>query len=312
MKYQINCPGCNAGYQVDESRLGGQVKCAKCQMVFATEKPAPAQPAPAAPVQPATPIQPTPAAPAQAGMPGLGQQPAGNQPLGQLPSQPGGVQSGSDLFAGFGADVAPLDVSAQGGAGQQGDVPAGYTRCPDCYENVPTSELAFHRQQHLGKADDGQYNHYPTLPPEKRFQGPLTGVPQNYRHTECGVVTTMPEPIIRTYLVNPFFYGYSSFCCGCNKHVSAKQLVWTETNQRMMDYYRDLQRPFSTFCKERMGVIDTLLISAAVCAFIIALIVFLVAKFAFAAASSLMIGGVTFLALTLVFTILFFVMRGGL
>ncbi len=197
-------------------------------------------------------------------------------------------------------------------ATSQPAAPAGHTRCPECFEFIPTEQLQSHREQHRGKAEDGQYNHYPTLPPEKQFQGPLTDVPRNYLHRKCGAVTGMPEPIIRTYLVNPFFYGYSSFCCGCNKHVPVKELVWTETKQNVMEYYRELQKPFSFFCKERMGVVGTMLGVAAVGGLLLAGAVFVIAKFVLALESGLLLAGIVFLVATLVFIGLLLSMRGGL
>ena len=86
----------------------------------------------------------------------------------------------------------------------------------------------------------------------------------------------MPEEIIRTYLVNPYFYGYSSFCAGCQKHVSAKELFWTETGQNMMDYTRDLQA-HGDHGSHRMGAIMTTAMVAGIGALIVALLIALIA-----------------------------------
>jgi cytochrome b subunit of formate dehydrogenase len=51
----------------------------------------------------------------------------------------------------------------------------------------------------------------------------------------------MPEEIIRTYLVNPYFYGCRSYCGGCQKHVPYRELTWVSTNQSLNEYFQKLK-----------------------------------------------------------------------
>lgn len=329
-KYRIECPQCSKGYHVLGAQLGRKLKCAKCETVFQTEAlpPQTLNPSPSNPNSAFHPSDiPSPAAPmasnpfpAQIPQQTNLQQPNLQQPSVSQPSQ--GL--GTDNASGFPNNV-NFPPMAQPQPNQQPSNPygaqnltiqpvqtTGQTRCPDCHEMVPTDQLSFHRQQHLGTASDGQQNHYPTLPPEERYSGSLQGVPQHYLHTACGTVTTMPEDIIRTYLVNPFFYGYSSFCCGCNKHVSAKELTWTETKQSMMEYYRQLQQPFGAFCKERIGVITTLGLAGVAVGFFFALLIFF-AVWVFASLSTgLLVGGIVFVIISIISTLILLGMRGGI
>ena len=115
-------------------------------------------------------------------------------------------------------------------------------RCDLCHQYVPKEEFKTHRRSHEGVRDDGQLNEYPTLPPEQRYSGDLTGVPRWYFHPKCGQTTRMPEEIIRTYLVNPYFYAYNSYCGGCQTHVPMSELYWQATGESLMAYTRRLQR----------------------------------------------------------------------
>lgn len=158
--------------------------------------------------------------------------------------------------------------------------PQGTKRCDWCHEFIPLGEFDEHYKTHQGVADDGQYNAYPSLPPEERWKGDLRTVPQNYVHPECGSVTVMPEDIIRTYLVNPYFYGYSSFCCGCGTHISGKELKWVDTNESLYDYTRRLQANNPEAAKYRMGLIKTFVGLSVGAGLFLGLIVGLIAYFA--------------------------------
>ena len=91
-------------------------------------------------------------------------------------------------------------------------------------------------RKHTRKKPDGQMNDHVTNAPEERFRGPLDAVPQNYRHPRCGVVTGMPEEIIRSYLANPLMYDDWTFCCGCGDYVNCAELSWVETGENLMTY----------------------------------------------------------------------------
>jgi hypothetical protein len=101
-----------------------------------------------------------------------------------------------------------------------------------------------HRAKHTKRLPDGQMTDHITVPPERRFEGSLKGVPRGYRHPRCGVVTGMPEEIVRSYLANPFLYASRSFCCGCNDYIPCAELFWVETGQCLMDYFRGLQEEY--------------------------------------------------------------------
>ena len=83
--------------------------------------------------------------------------------------------------------------------------------------------------------------HVTAAPRHAHFAGPLDGVPRTYRHSVCGVVTGMPEEIVRTYLVNPLAYNDGSFCCGCGAYVDSAELVWEETGENVLDYMGKLR-----------------------------------------------------------------------
>jgi hypothetical protein len=116
-----------------------------------------------------------------------------------------------------------------------------FVRCPYCHKQVFRFFYSGHKAKHTARRPDGQQNEYVTLHPTGRYQGSLAGVPQSYRHAKCGVVTRMPEEIIRSYLVNPFLYGAGSFCCGCSEHIPEEELFWYETGQNMAEYTRELR-----------------------------------------------------------------------
>jgi hypothetical protein len=108
-----------------------------------------------------------------------------------------------------------------------------------------------HEKKHTELRSDGQQSEHVTAPPEDRFSGPLDQVPQGYVHSVCGVVTRMPEEIIRTYLVNPMTYSDGSFCCGCAQYVDSSQLVWHETGEKVMDYMGQLRL---RYLRETLGM----------------------------------------------------------
>jgi hypothetical protein len=119
-----------------------------------------------------------------------------------------------------------------------------FVRCPYCHKLVFRFFYSGHVAKHKALRPDGQQNEYVTLHPSGRYEGSLDGVPQCYRHAKCGVVTRMPEEIIRSYLVNPFLYGAGSFCCGCGEHIPEEELFWYETGQNMAEYTRQLREAY--------------------------------------------------------------------
>jgi hypothetical protein len=119
-----------------------------------------------------------------------------------------------------------------------------FNRCPYCHKPVYRLFFSGQKARHLTRRPDGQQNEYITLHPTGRYRGSLRGVPRSYCHPKCGVVTRMPEEIIRSYLVNPFRYGGGSFCCGCGEHIPEGELFWYETGQNMADFARELREAY--------------------------------------------------------------------
>lgn len=54
----------------------------------------------------------------------------------------------------------------------------------------------------------------------------------------------MPEEVVRSYLADPFLYNGTTFCVGCHAYVSMRELVWSETGERLSDYMKVLQREY--------------------------------------------------------------------
>ena len=111
-----------------------------------------------------------------------------------------------------------------------------FVRCPFCHKTILQWFYESHSRQHKRKKPDGQQEDHVTTAPEKRRRGPLDNVPRRYRHPRCGVVTGMPEEIIRSYLVNPLLYVDRTFCCGCGDYVNPAELSWVETGENLMTY----------------------------------------------------------------------------
>jgi Fe-S cluster assembly iron-binding protein IscA len=119
-----------------------------------------------------------------------------------------------------------------------------FVRCPFCHKLVFRFWYRRHEAKHTERRPDGQMNDHITLPPTDRHDGALAGVPRGYRHPRCGVVTAMPDDIIRSYLVNPFLYSGGSFCCGCSDYMPYEELYWQETGQCLAEYFKQLQEEY--------------------------------------------------------------------
>jgi hypothetical protein len=119
-----------------------------------------------------------------------------------------------------------------------------FTRCPYCHKRVFRLFYARHEAKHTALLPDGQMTNHVMVHPKGRYKGSLKGIPRAYRHPRCGVVTGMPEEIIRSYLMNPFLYGGGSFCCGCNDYMPEDELFWQETGQSLAEYNRGLKEEY--------------------------------------------------------------------
>jgi hypothetical protein len=119
-----------------------------------------------------------------------------------------------------------------------------FVRCPFCHKLVLRWFYGRHERGHTQRKADGQMTEHITNAPQNRFTGSLKGEPQAYRHGRCGVVTGMPEEIIRSYLVDPLLYNDYTFCCGCKDYMLSSELVWRETGETVMDYMGRLRADY--------------------------------------------------------------------
>lgn len=71
----------------------------------------------------------------------------------------------------------------------------------------------------------GQHKAYWVLSAEEIAKGLVRPVRDSYKHTECGVVTTMSAKLALTYARDPKFYG-STFCVGCKGHFPVGEFTW--------------------------------------------------------------------------------------
>ena len=73
----------------------------------------------------------------------------------------------------------------------------------------------------------GMQKGYVVLCPEERAKGFVRPLRRSYKHTKCGVVTTMGLALCETYARDPKFYS-GTFCCGCGAHFPVAEFIWTE------------------------------------------------------------------------------------
>lgn len=77
-----------------------------------------------------------------------------------------------------------------------------------------------------------QHEVYLVLSEEERAKGFVRPVRRSYRHSTCGVVTTMAQGLAETYARDPKFYG-ATYCCGCQKHLPVDQFTWDGTDEEV-------------------------------------------------------------------------------
>lgn len=75
--------------------------------------------------------------------------------------------------------------------------------------------------------ETGQHDSYWVLSDEEIAKLFVRPIRRTYKHTKCGVVTTMSVPIAETYARDPKFYG-ATFCCGCKDHYSVGEFTWVK------------------------------------------------------------------------------------
>ncbi len=121
-------------------------------------------------------------------------------------------------------------------------------RCPFCHEKVFFWAFEAHKARHTRRRADGQMEDHITVAPELRTERSIEDEPKVYYHAKCGQCTGMPEEIIRSYLINPFLYSSRTFCCGCKNYISQSEVIWTETGERLDDYFQRLQQEAPSAC----------------------------------------------------------------
>ena len=82
---------------------------------------------------------------------------------------------------------------------------------------------------------DGQHADHWVLSAEERAKGFVRPVRRSYKHTVCGVVTSMPEAIAETYARQPGYYS-STFCaggCGYKPVGQDGDFVWDGSSEKV-------------------------------------------------------------------------------
>jgi hypothetical protein len=83
--------------------------------------------------------------------------------------------------------------------------------------------------------DDGpvpQNEVYLVLSAEEIAKGFVRPLRTAYKHTFCGVVTSMGEVLCKTYARNPKFYSHT-YCIGCKRHLPVAEFNWVEDGKEV-------------------------------------------------------------------------------
>lgn len=163
------------------------------------------------------------------------------------------------------AGILVTSISLLGSTGQihfvvipLGESDLNMKRCDYCHEYIESNQFNAHCAEHEHLQADGQQEDYAALPPETRTTQTLEGEPQVYRHSKCSVVTRMSEDIIRSYLVNPYFYlADKTFCTGCGIHVPSGECIWIETGEDLQAHIDRLRSQKPEF---RPGIFTRILV----------------------------------------------------
>jgi hypothetical protein len=76
----------------------------------------------------------------------------------------------------------------------------------------------------------GMQKEYVVLCPDERAKGFVRPVRQKYKHTKCGVSTTMGLSLAETYARDPKFYS-GTYCAGCGAHFPVSEFTWYGTDE---------------------------------------------------------------------------------
>lgn len=122
----------------------------------------------------------------------------------------------------------------------------GAARCRFCHRWIALGDIGRHEARHMVRGPGGQMASHITLPPDERFDGDLSDVPQTDVHRRCGEATGMPESIVRSDRVNPFPYGGTTLCTHCEDDFLEREMSWVETGEALDDYTARLQADWLT------------------------------------------------------------------
>ena len=79
---------------------------------------------------------------------------------------------------------------------------------------------------------------------------------RDYTHNSCGESTTVDGPEFSA-LADPLARMVSTYCSHCEEAFPLDQFVWSDTQERITDYYRRYQNmgtPFQSFVASRTGM----------------------------------------------------------
>ncbi len=79
---------------------------------------------------------------------------------------------------------------------------------------------------------------------------------RDYTHRACGTSTTVDGPEFSA-LADPLARMVSTYCVKCDDHFPVDQFSWSDSQEKLSDYYRRYQEkasPFQNFLASRMGM----------------------------------------------------------
>ena len=148
------------------------------------------------------------------------------------------------------------------------DVSGKRIRCPSCKEIVVVPVLV----QEFYVDDSIQASVVPSGP-----KGPSGRVPdrkqRDYTHLRCGAATTIDGPEFQA-LADPLAQMVATYCAGCEEVFPIDQFAWSDTGEKISDYYlryQQLGSPLQNFLVSRTGMF-----ALAAVPFVLAMIAFVI------------------------------------
>jgi hypothetical protein len=116
--------------------------------------------------------------------------------------------------------------------------------CPHCGRDVLYFLYSVHVVKHATVTAVRTKSVSVALPADERYVGPIHHVPRLYRHRVCGSWSTVPEDMVRSFLVNPFFYADRWECRGCKRLVPTAELSFAQTGECVLTYIQRLRADY--------------------------------------------------------------------